>query len=129
MEINTLGLTAAVVTFFSIWAGHVTVRKVESISKTIWIPLFIFALLGVVGEYISWLIHPLSLKVVFGILGVTLFWDAFEMVRQEKRVIKGHAPANPRNPRHALFLAAPNTRATLVDLLNDGLSDDTASRG
>ena len=40
-----------------------------------------------------------------GILGVTLLWDSFEFWRQQKRVIKGHAPANPDNPRHARILA------------------------
>jgi hypothetical protein len=35
-----------------------------------------------------------------------VFWDAIEVYRQQWRVIHGHAPANPANPRHAAYLAA-----------------------
>jgi hypothetical protein len=37
------------------------------------------------------------------------------MYRQQKRVLKGHAPANPENPRHAAFLA--QGKGTTEDLL------------
>ena len=50
------------------------------------------------------------------ILGITLLWDALEFTRQQKRVKKGHAPANPHNPRHAKILAEHPT-ATTLDLL------------
>ncbi len=32
-----------------------------------------------------------------GIFGITLLWDALECVRQQRRVVRGHAPANPQN--------------------------------
>jgi len=38
---------------------------------------------------------------ILGILGITLLWDALELVRQAQRVKIGRAPANPANPRHA----------------------------
>jgi hypothetical protein len=41
---------------------------------------------------------------VLGILGITLLWDALEMTRQQRRICKGHAHANPDNPRHARIL-------------------------
>jgi hypothetical protein len=50
-----------------------------------------------------------------GILGMTALFDALEFRRQFKRVKKGHAPANPNNPRHAPLLA--EGQATTVDLL------------
>ena len=50
MEINTLGLTAALTAFLSIWVGHVAVRKIEFISPTIWLPTMIFATFGVLIE-------------------------------------------------------------------------------
>jgi len=59
--------------------------------------------------------RPLS--TVFGILGITLLIDALEFARQQKRVIKGHAPANPNNLRHALLLFRPDSQATTLDLL------------
>ncbi|MFZ5857999.1 MAG: DUF4491 family protein [Chloroflexota bacterium] len=117
MEINTLGLTAAVTAFVSIWFGHVAVRKIELISPTIWLPTIIFASLGLASEYWSLIADNLSLSTALGILGITLLFDAFEFTRQQRRIRKGHAPANPNNPRHAKILAEPNTHATTQDLL------------
>jgi hypothetical protein len=105
MEINTLGLVAAVTAFLSIWFGHVAVRKIEFVSPTIWLPTVIFAVLGLLTEYWSLITDHWSLKTVLGILGITLLWDAFEIYRQQNRVKHGHAPANPNNPRHAKILA------------------------
>jgi len=54
---------------------------------------------------------------MFGILGVTLLWDALEFYRQQRRIQRGHAPANPNNPRHARILAE-FTSATTIDWLD-----------
>ena len=115
---NTLGLTAAVTAFVSIWLGHVAVRKIEFASPTIGIPATVFILLGLFTEYWSLTTANRPLSTILGIVGVTLLWDAFEFIRQQKRIIKGHAPANPNNPRHAAILADPNFHATIEDLLN-----------
>lgn len=116
MEINSLGLVAALTAFLSIWIGHVAVRKVEFISPTIWLPTIIFAVFGIALEFLSLSIvhHPLS--AALGIIGITLLWDALEFTRQQRRIIKGHAPANPNNPRHASILAEYSS-ATTFDLL------------
>jgi hypothetical protein len=114
---NTLGLTAAITAFLSIWFGHVAVRKIESISPTIRLPTSIFVALGLVTEYCSLITGNLSLSTAFGITGITFLWDALEFTRQQNRVKHGHAPANPNNPRHARFLADPNLNATTQDLL------------
>jgi hypothetical protein len=47
---------------------------------------------------------------------MTLLFDGFELSRQERRIIRGHAPANPDNPRHAKILKEYPS-ATTVDLL------------
>ena len=47
---------------------------------------------------------------------MTVLWDALEFTRQHRRVVKGHAPANPSNPRHARILAE-HSNATTLDLL------------
>ena len=117
MTLNYLGLTAALTAFLSIWIGHVAVRKIEFISPTIWLPTVIFTALGLFTEYCSLTIDNLSLKTILGILGITLLFDAFELTRQQKRIRKVHAPANPNNPRHARILAEPNSHATTFDLL------------
>ena len=116
MTINPLGPIAALTAFFSIWFGHVAVRKIESISPTIWIPSTIFAILGLSCEWLSVKASSLQIATVFGILGITFLFDAFELRRQQKRIIQGHAPANLNNPRHALILTQYST-ATTLDLL------------
>ena len=115
---NTLGLTAAVTAFVSIWLGHVAVRKIEFASPTIGIPATVFILLGLFTEYWSLTTANRQLSTALGILGITLLWGAFEFIRQQNRIRKGHAPANPHNPRHAAILADPNFHATIEDLLN-----------
>jgi hypothetical protein len=114
---NWIGLVAAIIAFLSIWIGHVAVRKIESTSRTIWIPAVIAIAFGLSLEYWSLISDNLSLKTALGITGFTLLWDAFEFTRQEKRIIKGYAPANPNNPRHAKILAE-HPSATTLHLLN-----------
>ena len=116
MEINPLGPVAALAAFFSIWFGHVAVRKIEFISPTIWLPTTIFATLGLIAEYLSLIIVHRPLSTVFGILGITLLFDALEFTRQQNRIKKGHAPANENNPRHAKILAE-HPSATTADFL------------
>ena len=124
MQINTLGLVAALTAFLSIWIGHVAVRKIESVSPTIWLPTVIFAALGLMTEYWSLITDNWSLKTVLGILGITVLFDAYELTRQQKRIRKGHAPANPNNPRHVKILAEPNSHATTLDLLKREPTDN-----
>ena len=116
MTINLLGPVAALTAFLSIWFGHVAVRKIEFSSRTIWLPATVFAIVGIALEWFSLLTSNFSLSTVFGILGITFLFDAFEFIRQQKRIIKGHAPANPDNPRHAKILRE-HTSATTLDVL------------
>lgn len=104
MNINPVSLAAAFATFFGVWLGHVSVRKIERETVNLWIPALIALALGFGLETISFLISDLSLSAMCGILGVTLLWDSFEFYRQQKRIKQGHAPANPNNPRHAKIL-------------------------
>jgi hypothetical protein len=113
---NVIGAVAALTTFLSVWFGHVAVRKIESISHTIWIPTISFAALGISTEYFSLITDNRILSTALGILGITLLFDALEFTRQQNRIKKGHAPANPYNPRHAKILAEYSS-ATTLDLL------------
>lgn len=113
---NLIGLVAALAAFFGIWFGHVAVRKIEFISPTVWLPGVVFAMLGLFTEYYSLITGHLLLKAACGILGFTFLWDALEFTRQQNRVKKGHAPANPDNPRHAQLLRGYPS-ATTLDLL------------
>ena len=118
MEINWLGFASAAATFFGVWIGHVSVRKIERNVARIWIPATLALLFGIGLELASFRTSNLVLSTICGILGVTLLWDALELaVRQPKRIQHGHAPANPNNPRHAQILAThPN--ATTIDWLD-----------
>ncbi len=116
MEFNTLGLAAALTAFLGIWFGHVAVRKIEFISPTIWLPTVIFISLGITCEFLSLSTINRTMSAILGILGITLLWDALEFTRQQRRIQKGHAPANPRNPRHVKIMAKYPS-ATVIDLL------------
>lgn len=117
MNLNWIGIIAAVSVFTGIWVGHVSVRKIEFVSQTVWLPSLTALSLGLLLETASVLTSNMYLTAAFGILGITLMWDALEFWRQHRRVAKGHAPANPDNPRHARLLAE-NESATTIDWLN-----------
>ncbi|MBN1452377.1 MAG: DUF4491 family protein [Anaerolineales bacterium] len=116
MELNFTGLIAAISAFLGIWLGHVSVRVIERNAKTLWPPILIALVLGLGLETWSLFTDYRLLNTALGILGITILWDALEFVRQEKRIKKGHAPANPHNPRHARILTE-HPSATMLDLL------------
>ncbi|HEX5943806.1 MAG TPA: DUF4491 family protein, partial [Anaerolineales bacterium] len=116
MELNYVGLVAALSTFVGVWFGHVAVRRIESLSPTIWLPTTVFAVAGVSLEWFSLSTSNLFFSLASGILGFTFLWDALEFTRQQNRIKKGHAPANPNNPRHACLMQEYPS-ATTLDLL------------
>lgn len=116
MELNYIGLIAAASTFAGVWFGHVAVRKIESVSPTIWLPTIVFAMVGIAFEWLSLSTSSLQLATACGIFGFTFLWDALEFTRQQNRIKKGHAPANPDNPRHARVMRE-HPSATTLDLL------------
>lgn len=117
MAINPLGFVAALTAFLTIWFGHVAVRRIEFRASSLRIPMSIFVSLGLLTEYCSLITGNVSIKTVLGIVGITLLFDAFELLRQQRRIRKGHAPANPQNSRHAAIMAEPHSHATTSDLL------------
>ena len=117
MELNWIGIIAAAATFFGVWAGHVSVRKIEYRAYTVWVPSLITLILGLLMELGALLSDNQYLAAALGILGVTVLWDALEFWRQQERVRKGHSPANTDNPRHVSIMQT-NGMATTVDWLN-----------
>lgn len=116
MEINFIGLGSAAATFFAVWLGHVSVRKIEREVERIWIPSLLALTFGILLELASLRASSLVLSTICGIMGVTLLWDALEFYRQQNRIKEGHAPANLKNPRHAKILAS-HPKATTFDWL------------
>ena len=117
MGLNWIALTAALSAFVGIWWGHVGVRVVERSLTRLWPAVALSALLGLALEWWAATTDNKHIAAAAGIIGVTLLWDAFELLRQEKRIKHGHAPANPANPRHARILES-HPAATTLDLLD-----------
>ncbi len=117
MNLNWIGFIAAISVFSGIWLGHVSVRKIEFLSPTVWLPSTVALSLGIILEVVAILTSNMYLSAALGIFGITLMWDSLEFWRQHRRVAKGHAPANPNNPRHARLLAE-NDSATTIDWLD-----------
>lgn len=114
---NSIGVLAALTTILSIWFGHVMVRKLDARLSKVIPAILMSIMLGLVFIFSSFFLENNSISAIFGIIGITFLWDAFEFKRQQKRVIKGHAPANPKNTRHLRILAEYKT-ATTLDLLD-----------
>lgn len=119
--LNFSGLAAALTAFLGIWLGHVMVRLVEFRVPSIRPPMVVFCLLGVGCLSLSLVGADFIASAVPGILGMTFLWDALECVRQEKRVCRGRAPANPNNPRHVRILASCPSATTIHWLARDPL--------
>ena len=87
------GLVLSIVTVATIGFGHVMVRKVNYLYGTKPVPFV--GLLGIGILTASVFAESTVVSGALGIAGITTLWDAIELVRQEKRVLKGHAPKNP----------------------------------
>lgn len=104
LELQLAGPLLGAVTFLTVWWGHVLVRVVHYYMGTKPAPaIFLAGLLSLLGTTQT---RNDLVSGIFGIVGLTLVWDAFELHRQEKRVRQGHAPLNPRVHREAAGLAA-----------------------
>lgn len=117
MHVNLSGLGAGLAAFLGIWIGHISVREIERRSVFLWQPAAAFLLAGLLLETGALLAPQPPISAILGILGITAGWDALELFRQQRRIQRGHAPANPSNPRHARILAKFPT-ATTQNLLD-----------
>jgi hypothetical protein len=113
MELQYAGPLLALVTFLTIWWGHVLVRIVHYYFGTRPAPAII--LLGLLALLGSTQTNADLLSASLGIVGLTLIWDSFELHRQEARVRQGHAPLNPRVHRKAAGMLAANMAAERED--------------
>ncbi|MBE0687764.1 MAG: DUF4491 family protein [Anaerolineaceae bacterium] len=114
---NSIGVLAGLTTILSIWFGHVMVRNLEFKLPKIQPAVLLCILLGMMFLLGALLLENNTLSAISAIIGITFQWDALEFKRQQKRVIIGHAPANPKNSRHLRILAEKST-ATTLDLLD-----------
>ena len=96
MSLEWAGPIFAVTTLVTIAMGHHLVRKLNYHFGT-WpaIPLFV---LGVTVFAVSFLVVSDIAGGVLGIVGLTTIVDGVEILKQENRIAKGHAPMNPNRP-------------------------------
>jgi hypothetical protein len=104
VQLQFAGPILAIVTFLTIWWGHVFVRIVHYHFGTK--PASAVFLGGLLLLLASTQTISDLISASLGIVGLTLLWDAFELHRQEGRVRLGHAPLNPRVHKVAAGIAA-----------------------
>jgi len=96
MTLQWTGIVLALIALGTIAFGHVAVRKVNYLYGTRPVPYVLLA--GLVFLFLSLQMDSDLASAALGILGMTTLWDSFELVRQEERIRRGHAPANPQRP-------------------------------
>ncbi|MBN2341584.1 MAG: DUF4491 family protein [Deltaproteobacteria bacterium] len=96
MTLEWAGLVFAAATVVTIASGHHLVRKVNYHFGT-WpaIPLFV---IGAAVFAASFLVSSDIVSGLLGIVGLTTLVDGVEVIKQEKRIARGHAPMNPNRP-------------------------------
>jgi hypothetical protein len=101
----------------------VAVRRIEFGARQIHLPMLVFLFIGLALLASSTQVESRLVSAVLGIVGITCLWDALEVARQQQRVKRGHAPANPHNPRH-LQILREFPAATTTDFLKQEPQDD-----
>lgn len=100
-HMNFNGIIVGAAVFLSIGICHPLVIKMEyHLGKQSW---WIWLVAGLVFSAISLLIKNDILSIVFGGFAFCCLWGIHEMFLQEKRVLRGWFPENPR--RHAYYEA------------------------
>lgn len=96
MTLQWSGVILAFITFGTIAFGHVAVRKLNYLYGTK--PARYVLLAGLVFLFLSLQTHNDLASAALGIVGITTLWDSYELIRQEERIRRGHAPRNPNRP-------------------------------
>jgi len=93
-QINLEGILIGIVTFLIIGLFHPLVVKSEYYlgTKSWWLFLFV----GIGSFIASILILNVFLSAILGVLAFSSFWTIKEIFEQEKRVLKGWFPKNPK---------------------------------
>lgn len=94
MTVNFSGFFIGASIVITIFAGHHLVRWANYHFGTV-PALFLFPL-GIFISAISLLVSSELLSAILGIAGITTVVDAIEILKQEKRIARGHAKMNPK---------------------------------
>ena len=108
---NFNGIIVGACVFLSIGICHPAVIKMEyHWGKGSW---WIWLLVGLACSAVSLLVASQTLSAIIGGFAFSCFWGIHEMALQEKRVLRGWFPENPK--RHAYYEAR---RKALKDQLS-----------
>lgn len=96
---NYHGIIIGAAVFVTIGLFHPLVIKLEYLwgKKTWWL----FLILGIVCTVASLLIPSFIGSTIVGAVAFSSFWGIHEVIRQEKRVLRGWFPENPA--RHGYY--------------------------
>jgi len=95
------GIIIGAATFLSIGLCHPLVIKVEYLwGKKCW---WVFLLIGIIFSLCSIFVGNYIISSILGALAFSFFWGIREMFQQERRVLKGWFPENPK--RHNYYEA------------------------
>jgi len=98
---NFTGILAGAATFLIIGISHPLVIKLEyEFGRKGWVFL---AIAGTIFLVLSLFAKGFALSTIFGACAFSFYWGVYEMFEQEKRVIRGWFPENPK--RHAYYEA------------------------
>ena len=101
---NFSGIIVGACVFLIIGICHPLVIKMEYHwgKKTWWV----FLIAGLVFAGASLFIQSTSISTILGAAAFSSFWSIHELLRQEKRVLRGWFPENPA--RHEYYAARRN---------------------
>jgi hypothetical protein len=96
MNLNGIIVGAAV--FLIIGICHPIVIKMEYYwGKQSW---WVLALAGVIFSVISLFVEDLIISTIMGAAAFSCFWGIHEVIAQEKRVLRGWFPENPKRKEY-----------------------------
>ena len=91
---NLSGIIVGAAVFLIIGICHPIVIKMEYYwGKQSW---WVLALAGVIFSVISLFVENLIISTIIGAAAFSCFWGIHEVIAQEKRVLRGWFPENPK---------------------------------
>ena len=98
MELHFEGILLAVCTFLIIGLCHPLVIKTEYYFGTK--PWWIWLITGISCCVAALFVQTIFWSALLGVLGASFLWGIGELLAQEKRVLKGWFPMNPKRKAH-----------------------------
>lgn len=98
MELNFEGILLAVGTFLIIGLCHPLVIKTEYYFGTR--PWWVWLVSGITCCVAALFVQSIFWSALLGVLGASLLWGIGELFSQEKRVLKGWFPMNPKRKKY-----------------------------